>query len=41
MNSLLVENCMSAKDALVQILLILIPILVLSLINVFGERGTT
>jgi hypothetical protein len=29
---------MSLKEAAVQILLLLIPILLLSLINVFGER---
>ena len=32
---------MSFKDAVVQILLILIPALLLSLINVFSEREST
>jgi hypothetical protein len=32
---------MSFKDAVVQFLLILVPVLLLSLINAFGERGSS
>jgi hypothetical protein len=32
---------MSFKDAVAQMLLVLIPVLLLSLINVFGERGSS
>jgi len=32
---------MSFKDAVVQILLILVPVLLLSLINAFSERGAS
>jgi hypothetical protein len=36
-----VEEKMSFKDAVVQMLLILIPVVLLSLINVFGDRESS